>query len=263
MFSIGSGKPLDRLRSTILYADTSRAFSRPEYFLTFSPRVDITELPEEFGHDRRDSASSWGQARRAEYCHAPSSLGLLHFLGCPRLTHPGRKGTREGTKQMRAMINTRAMTSTGRRQVVLTAAVSLLCATGLVVASSSVSQAGNYTELEQTATLAAGGSVNVHRSPLNQGAAMEMDYTDFQTGAGGGSYRVTIAQNSTGRALNLRLLGVNATIIEQCTTAVNGTCTTATLGLGGNLDFGTVVASQNAAPVNTGGHYSLSVIRVS
>jgi len=74
---------------------------------------------------------------------------------------------------------------------------------GLVIISSSQSRAGNYTELEQTATLGAGGSVNVHRSPLNQGAAMEMDYTDFKTAAGGGSYRVIIAQNSTGRALNL------------------------------------------------------------
>jgi len=141
--------------------------------------------------------------------------------------------------------------------------VTLLSAMGFVLTSSSESQAGNYTELEQTATLGAGGSITVHRSPLNQGGAMEMDYTDFQTAAGAGSYRVTISQNSTGRALNLRLLGVNATIIGQCTTAVNGTCTTATLGLGGNLDFGTVVASQNGAPVSTGGHYSLSVIRVS
>ena len=55
---------------------------------------------------------------------------------------------------------------------------------------------------------------------------------------------------------------MNATIIGQCTTAVNGTCTTATLNLSGNLDFGTVVATQNSAPVNAGGHYSLSVIRV-
>jgi hypothetical protein len=105
--------------------------------------------------------------------------------------------------------------------------------------------------------LAVGGLIQVISSPQNQGAAMEMDTYEVLTA--GGNHRFRILSNGTGQVLNLRLIGVNGSIITSCTAAVGGTCTTPSQALIGNLLFQVIVATQNGAPVNPGSNYRFAV----
>jgi hypothetical protein len=120
--------------------------------------------------------------------------------------------------------------------------------------------AGQFKRLN-TETLAVGAQISAHASPLNTGAAMEMDTYEFKTAAAGGSYRGRILTNSTGQTLNLKVIGTNGLIVASCSAVNAGTCNTATLSLVGNLLFLVIIATQNGAPVNAGAHYSMAVQR--
>jgi hypothetical protein len=133
-----------------------------------------------------------------------------------------------------------------------------VAAMGLV---STASQAGQFKTLS-TENLAVGGSLRVFSSPLNNGAAAEMEVYEFRSATAGGFYRCNIAQNNTGQSINLVMLGVNATVIGSCTAPPGGgSCGTPTKSLIGNLKFMCVAATGNGSPVIAGARYILSVSR--
>jgi hypothetical protein len=105
-----------------------------------------------------------------------------------------------------------------------------------------------------------GGFVFAHASPRNFGNAMEMDVYEFETPASD-SYRCGILNNNTGRSLNVRLVGVNGTIINSCATPVNGTCATPFVGLFGGLLFQCTVSTGFGSPVTDPAYYRFFVQR--
>ena len=147
------------------------------------------------------------------------------------------------------------------RRTVVSGILTLTLVLTAVVGFGGQAQAGQFKRLDATASLPVGGQTYVHASPLNHGQAMEMDTYEFLTAPGGGRYRVRILQNVTGRALNVRMIGLNATIITSCTTAVNGLCDSSSIALGGNFLFQVIVATQAFAPVAGGAHYVVAIQR--
>ena len=131
-------------------------------------------------------------------------------------------------------------------------------AVGLLVSTSS--EAGQYKTLN-TESLAVNTTLRVQSTPLNTGAAAEMEVYEWRSAAGGGSYRCNIRANTTGRSLNLRVLGVNGTQIGTCTAPNGGNCSTAILSVVGNLKFICLVTTQNGAPVSANRDYLFSVSR--
>ena len=107
--------------------------------------------------------------------------------------------------------------------------------------------------------LALGGQVYAWASPLNQGAAMEMDVYEYLSAAT--SYRCRILYNNTGRQLTLARLGVNGAIQASCTTPVNGTCDLPYVLHAGGLLFQCLVATGNGAPVGAGSLYAIAIQR--
>jgi hypothetical protein len=133
-----------------------------------------------------------------------------------------------------------------------------VAAMGLV---STASQAGQFKTLN-TENLAAGTSLRVSSSLLNNGPAAEMEVYEFRSAATGGFYQCNIVQNGTGKSMNLIMLGVNATVIGSCTALPGGgSCSTPTRGLVGNLKFMCVAATGNGSPVTAGTRYIFSVSR--
>lgn len=147
------------------------------------------------------------------------------------------------------------------RRTVVSGLLTLTLVLTAVVGFRGEAEAGQFKRLNGTATLPVGGQVIVHASPVNQGLAMEMDTYEFLSRPAGAQYRIRILANATGRALNVSFIGVNATIITRCTTAVNGLCNTPAIGLVGNLLFQAIVATQNGAPVAAGAHYVIAIQR--
>ncbi|HXH08477.1 MAG TPA: hypothetical protein VNP04_01695 [Alphaproteobacteria bacterium] len=143
---------------------------------------------------------------------------------------------------------------------------SMVVMLGLTVALATVfglhgeALAGQFKTLN-TAGLGVGGSISAHSSPKNFGQAMEMEVYEWPTASTGGNYRCQITSNSTGQTLNLRLIGVNGTIISSCAAANGGTCSTPTAALVGNLKFMCLVATQFGAPVSSSAHYVIAVQR--
>ena len=131
-------------------------------------------------------------------------------------------------------------------------------AVGLLVSTSS--EAGQYKTLN-TENLFVNAILRVQSTPLNTGQAAEMEVYEWRSAATGGNYRCNIQANTTGQSLNLRWLGVNGTQIGTCTAPVGGNCSTATLGLVGNLKFICLVSTQNGAPVSVNARYLFSVTR--
>jgi hypothetical protein len=124
--------------------------------------------------------------------------------------------------------------------------------------------AGQFKRLSATATLVPGAQVQVFGSPQNQGAAMEMDVYEFLsagTAATLTGYRCRILSNSTGQTLNLRLIGVNGSVISSCAATSPGFCDLPFSSLVGNLLFQCTVATGNGAPVIPSRFYSLAVQR--
>jgi hypothetical protein len=118
--------------------------------------------------------------------------------------------------------------------------------------------AGQFKRLDAS-SLAPGAQVSALASPQNQGAAMQMDAYEYLSAAA--SYRCRITFNSTGEALNLRVIGVNGTVAFSCTTAVNGTCDTPFVAHAGDLLFQCLVATGNGSPVAAGSAYVFGVQR--
>ena len=103
--------------------------------------------------------------------------------------------------------------------------------------------------------------VFAYSSPMTYGQAMEMEAYEFTSGTTTDNFRCAIIQNRTNRPLNLRFVGVNATVVGSCTAPVGGNCVTPVFSCLPNLKFWCVVATQYPAPVAVGGWYQMSVQR--
>jgi len=106
-----------------------------------------------------------------------------------------------------------------------------------------------------------GGEVSFYASPKNYGNAMEMHVYEFPSTTVADNYRCRIVSNSTGRALRLKLIGVDGTIINSCITPVNGICATPIVGLLPNLKFHCTVSSGNPFPVSSSALYRIAIGR--
>jgi hypothetical protein len=136
--------------------------------------------------------------------------------------------------------------------VMAVAASGLLAATG--------AQAGQFKTLN-TENLAAGGSVQAYSSPQNTNQAMEMEVFEWLTPSIGGGYSCNILYNGTGRVLHMSLIGVNGTVVNSCSAAAGGSCSTPIVGLAGDTKFMCLTATSFGAPVGPGVYYSMSVQR--
>ena len=110
-------------------------------------------------------------------------------------------------------------------------------------------QAGQFKNLNNTATLAVNGLVRASSSPQNTGQAMEMESFEFLTTSELASWTCRVIANATGTPLNMRLVGLNGTIIASCTAPAGGVCNTPPVGLVGGHRFQCLVSTQFPAPV--------------
>ena len=138
-------------------------------------------------------------------------------------------------------------------------ALTTLLATGLVWNGEVI--AGQFKRLTGSNLLGVGGSISAHASPRNQGTAMEMDVYEYQSAAVAANYRCSITQNSTGRALRLRRIGVDGSITATCITAINGVCSLPLVAHAANLLFQCTVATASSQPVSATAHYTIAVQR--
>jgi hypothetical protein len=118
-----------------------------------------------------------------------------------------------------------------------------ILAAALVMGGAAVAEAGQFKTLN-TSGLGVGGQVTAYSSPKNNGSSMEMETYEWATASGGGTYRCRLLSNATSRALNIRLVGVNGTVINSCTTAAGGTCDAPSIGLAGGVKFQCLVATS-------------------
>ena len=137
-----------------------------------------------------------------------------------------------------------------------------IAALGLV--ASTAAQAGEFKTLN-TESLAAGAQLQAFSSPKNTGAAMEMEVFEFRSAPVSAKYKCKILRNNTWRILNIRMIGVNGTVIAaggcSAAAALGSSCTPPTPPtLVANLKFQCLVATANGSPVNAS-WYSMAVSR--
>ncbi|HEX6739065.1 MAG TPA: hypothetical protein VF310_12370 [Vicinamibacteria bacterium] len=123
------------------------------------------------------------------------------------------------------------------------------CAAVMVALSSADAYAGQFKNLNNTATLAVNGLVRASSSPQNTGSAMELEAFEFLTTPEVSSWTCRVIANATGTPLNMRLVGLDGTIIRSCTAPAGGVCNTPPVGLVGGHRFLCLVATQFPAPV--------------
>ena len=119
---------------------------------------------------------------------------------------------------------------------------------GAALLAPSQAEAGEFKTLN-TAGLGVGGQVTAYSSPKNNGPAMEMEVFEWASSLSGGSYRCRITQNATARVLNIRLIGINGTIVNSCTTSAGGVCDAPTVSVVSNAKFMCIVATQNGTTI--------------
>jgi hypothetical protein len=122
-------------------------------------------------------------------------------------------------------------------------------AAALVIAGATDAGAGQFKNLNNTASLAVNGLVRASSSPQNTGQAMELESFEFLTTTEVSSWTCRIIANATGTPLNMRLVGLNGTIIASCTAPAGGVCNTPATGLVGGHRFLCLVSTQFPAPV--------------
>jgi hypothetical protein len=123
-------------------------------------------------------------------------------------------------------------------------------------------EAGQFKNLNNTATLAVGGTVRASSSPQNTGSAMELEAFEFLTTPEVSSWTCRILNNATGTPLNMRLVGLDGTILRSCTAPAGGVCNTPAVGLVGGHRFWCLVSTQFPAPVTaTFPAYTMGVTR--
>jgi len=124
-------------------------------------------------------------------------------------------------------------------------------------------EAGRFRKLTGSNLLPNGGSIQIYASPLNTGTAMEIDVYEFQTTAVQDRWRCFVNANNTGRALNVRMIGLTGEPLPtvKCVTPVNGTCATPFVGLGANFLFQCTVSSGSGSPVRPNSFYRVGVQR--
>ncbi|MCW5200747.1 hypothetical protein VU07_02900 [Desulfobulbus sp. F4] len=107
--------------------------------------------------------------------------------------------------------------------------------------------AGQYKTLN-TGGLAAGASMCMYSSPKNAlptPKGMEMEVYEWQTSSAGGFYRCSLTSNQTGKTLNLRMIGLDGTIISSTSCAAGTSCATPTSSLTSYGKFACVVATNS------------------
>lgn len=135
-------------------------------------------------------------------------------------------------------------------------ASALALATGILLFDAKAS-AGEFKNLT---AIPNASCVNVHSSPLNVNSAMAMEVFEFTAPAADG-YRCCIQQNSTGRGLFVRLIGLTGSPLASALTAINGGGCTGFINLGAPFAFQCTVASGAGAPIVANGHYILGACR--
>ena len=123
------------------------------------------------------------------------------------------------------------------------------CATAIALLSGADAFAGQFKTLNNTATLAANGLVRASSSPQNTGSAMELEAFEFMTTPEVATWTCRIIANATGTPLNMRLVGLDGTIIRSCVAPAGGVCNTQAVGLVAGHRFLCLVATQFPAPV--------------
>ena len=138
------------------------------------------------------------------------------------------------------------------------AMVLFCCVLAVALLMNAGALAGQFTNVP---TVPNGGEVQFYASPKNYGNAMMMHTYSFNSTTVTDNFRCRIVSNSTGRALRLKLIGVDGTIINSCITAVNGTCATPIVALLPNLRFHCTVSSGNPFPVTSSALYRIAIGR--
>ena len=123
------------------------------------------------------------------------------------------------------------------------------CAAAAALLSGTDTFAGQFKTLNNTAALPVNGLVRASSSPQNTGSAMELESFEFLTTAEVASWTCRIIANATGTPLNLRLVGLDGTIIRSCVAPAGGVCNTQAVGLVGGHRFQCLVSTQFPAPV--------------
>ena len=168
-----------------------------------------------------------------------------------------------GNKQRDGKVNSINITGKGAtmRRAMMFITLVMVALFTLGVSFLGTAEAGQFKRLTGSNLRPNGGSIQVYASPLNTNTAMEIDVYEFQTTAVQDSWRCFVNANSTGRALNVRMIGLNGIVIASCTTPVNGTCGTPFVGLGANFLYQCTVSTSAGAPVRPGSVYRVGVQR--
>jgi hypothetical protein len=123
------------------------------------------------------------------------------------------------------------------------------CAGAIALLSGADAFAGQFKTLNNTSTLPTNGLVRASSSPQNTGSAMELEAFEFQTGPDVSTWLCRVIANATGTPINMRLVGLDGTIIRSCTAPAGGSCNTQAVGLVGGHRFLCLVSTQFPAPV--------------
>ena len=123
------------------------------------------------------------------------------------------------------------------------------CASVVTLLSGADVFAGQFKNLNNTASLPTGGLVRASSSPQNTGSAMELEAFEFQTSPEVATWTCRIIANATGTPLNMRLVGLDGTIVRSCVAPAGGVCNTQAVGLVAGHRFLCLVATQFPAPV--------------
>jgi hypothetical protein len=137
--------------------------------------------------------------------------------------------------------------------------VSLAIIVSLVAAGGAV--AGQFKNLNNTAALAPNGLVRAVSSPQNTGTAIELEAYEFLTAPDAASWTCRILGNGAGVPLNMRLVGLNGSILASCTAPAGGVCNTPAQNLLPGHRYLCLVASDAGSPAAPLGAYTMAVQR--
>jgi hypothetical protein len=194
----------------------------------------------------------------AEYCWQKVTRSLLPVFPTQRNQSDMGSKQRDGTVNS---INIRVRRMTMRHATMFrTLAMAALFTLGASFLGTA--EAGQFKRMTGSNLLPNGGFIQAYASPLNTGAAMEMDVYEFQTiPVLVDGWRCFVNVNTTGRALNVRMINVIGTVATSCTTPVGGTCFTPFINLSPNLLFQCTVSTGNGSPVAAGSFYRFGIQR--
>jgi hypothetical protein len=134
--------------------------------------------------------------------------------------------------------------------------------------------AGQIVRIRTTASLPVGSQIELHANPQNccvvdpdsglpvpDMGSMETDVYEFQSAHNFNSYSCSIVSNTTGQALNLRMIGLTGDIIGSCIAAADGTPCTVTGFLQEFRLWLCTVSTAPGRPVAPTAEYTLTIGR--